>query len=180
MTFSSPLAHVKGIGPKIAGKLSTLGLFLVKDLLQYYPRDYVDYSSLLSISNLKVGEAATLLATVKRSYVYKSRRNPNLGIHELQLKDQTGLIKISRFFAGRRFSSHAYLQTQARLYLPGSLVAVSGLVKSGPYGKTIKDPVLEILETKYSPIRSKSIGRLIPIYSLSIYIIRLLFILTIP
>ena len=167
LTFSSPLAHVKGIGPKIAGKLSSLGLFLVKDLLQYYPRDYVDYSSLLSISNLKVGEAATLLATVKRSYVYKSRRNPNLGIHELQLKDQTGLIKISRFFAGRSFSSHAYLQTQARLYSPGSLVAVSGLVKSGPYGKTIKDPVLEILETKYSPIRSKSIGRVIPIYSLT-------------
>ncbi len=167
LKFSTPLAELKGIGPKIAEKLSTLGLLSVKDLLHYFPRDYVDYTSLLSINELRAGEAATFLATVKRCYVYKSRRNPNLSILELNLKDKTGSIKISRFYAGRRYGSQSYLQTQARLYPPGSIIAVSGLVKSGPYGKTVKDPVFEVLESKQSPVKSKSIGRVLPIYSLT-------------
>ncbi len=165
--LASPLSDVKGIGPKIAEKLSVLGIFLVMDILKYFPRDYIDYSQLLCINQLKIGEAATLLATVKRCYTYKSRRNPLLSILELHLIDKTGLIRVSRFLAGRRFSSQAYLQSQVRLYPSGSIVAVSGIVKAGPYGNTLKDPVIEVLESKQSPLKSKSIGRLLPIYALT-------------
>jgi ATP-dependent DNA helicase RecG len=41
-TLDTPLGQVKGVGPKLAERLAALGLLLVRDLLLYYPRDYVD------------------------------------------------------------------------------------------------------------------------------------------
>lgn len=167
LKLESPLSKVKGIGPKLAERLAGLGLLLVKDLLQYYPRDYVDYSSLRRIQALEAGEAATIVATVRRCHGFTSPRNPNLSILELQLQDPTGRLKVRRFFAGRRFSSPAYLKSQSRLYPPGVTVAVSGLVKGGPYGMSFQDPLIEVMESPHSPLRSQSIGRLLPVYALT-------------
>ncbi len=166
LSLVSPLMQIKGVGQKIAEKLSNLGIFLIKDLLLYYPRDYVDYSSLRRISDLKAGETATIVATVRRSNGFSSPRNPNLSILELYLEDVTGRLKVTRFFAGRRFASYAYIKGQASLYPSGSTVAVSGLVKSGDYGISFNDPLIEVMKSPHSPIRSRSIGRLLPVYSL--------------
>ncbi|HGY5539149.1 MAG: ATP-dependent DNA helicase RecG [Prochlorococcus sp.] len=167
LKLESPLAEVKGIGPKFAEKLAGLGLLLAKDLLQYYPRDYVDYSSLRRIQALEAGQTATIVATVRRCHGFTSPRNPNLSILELQLQDPTGRLKVTRFFAGRRFSSPNYIKSQSRLYPPGVTVAVSGLVKGGPYGMSFQDPLIEVMESPQSPLRSRSIGRLLPVYALT-------------
>ena len=166
LKLDSPLAEVKGIGPKFAERLAGLGLLLVRDLLQYYPRDYVDYSSLRRIQALEAGQTATIVATVRRCHGFKSPRNPNLSILELQLQDPTGRLKVTRFFAGRRFSSSSYIKSQSRLYPPGVTVAVSGLVKEGPYGMSFQDPLIEVMESPHAPLRSRSIGRLLPVYAL--------------
>ena len=167
LTLNSPLADVPGIGVKISEKLSSLGLCVVRDLLTYYPRDYVDYSSLRRINVLEVGTTATIVAVVRRCSSFTSPRNPNLAILDLQLEDPTGRLKVTRFFAGRRFANKAYLKAQERLYPIGSTVAVCGLVKNGKYGKSFTDPVIEVLETSQSPLKSKTIGRLLPVYSLT-------------
>src|SRR5699024_12843830 len=39
---SSDLQYVKGIGPKKAYKLNKLGIFTLKDLLFYFPRQFED------------------------------------------------------------------------------------------------------------------------------------------
>ncbi len=167
LTLMSPLIEIKGVGSKVVDKLAVLGIFLVRDLLLHYPRDYIDYSSLLHIKELKEGQAATLVAKVRRCYAFKSPKNLNLSILELYLEDKTGRIKVTRFFAGYRFNNHKYLNSQVRLYPPGAIVAVSGMVKSGPYGMTIKDPLLEVMESMGSSIKSKRIGQLLPVYSLT-------------
>ena len=46
-------------------------------------------------------------------------------------------------------------------------VAISGLVKSGPYGLGFQDPLIEVLESANSPVRSRQIGRLLPVYALT-------------
>lgn len=56
---------------------------------------------------------------------------------------------------------------QVSQYPTGSTVAVSGLVKEGSYGKCFIDPIIEVLENQGTSIKSKSIGRLIPIYPLT-------------
>ena len=163
----TPLAEVRGVGPKTAIRLAQLGLLVVRDLIHHYPRDYLDYANLVRISGLEPGRTATIVATVRRSHAFTSPRNPQLSILELQLTDPTGRLRVSRFFAGRRFASPAWLRSQQRQFPPGATVAVSGLVKDGPYGPQFQDPLIEVLESAHAPVRSREIGRLVPVYALT-------------
>ncbi|MDA0716673.1 MAG: ATP-dependent DNA helicase RecG [Cyanobacteria bacterium] len=167
LNADTPLSEVRGVGPKTATRLAQLGLLLVRDLVHYYPRDYLDYANLVRINGLNPGTTATVVATVRRSHAFASPRNPNLSILELHLVDCTGKIKVSRFFAGQRFSSPGWLQSQLRLFPVGATVAVSGLVKETPYGPAFQDPLMEVLESPQSPVRSETIGRLLPVYGLT-------------
>lgn len=163
----TPLSEVRGVGPKTAARLVQLGLLLVRDLVHYYPRDYLDYANLVRISGLEPGRTATIVASVRRSHAFASPRNPNLSILELHLVDCTGRIRVSRFFAGQRFSSPGWLKSQQRLFPIGATVAVSGLVKETPYGPAFQDPLMEVLESPQAPVRSETIGRLLPVYGLT-------------
>ncbi len=163
----TPLAEVPGIGPRIASRLAALGLLLVRDLLHHYPRDYLDYAHLVRIAAMEPGRTATIVATVRRSHAFTSPRNPNLSILELHLQDVTGRVRVSRFFAGRRFTAPAWLKAQQHQFPPGATVAVSGLVKETAYGPAFTDPLIEVLETAAAPVRSEKIGRLVPVYSLT-------------
>ena len=165
--LDSPLTQLRGVGPKLAGRLAAIGLLLVRDLLKHYPRDHVDYATRRRIEALVLGETATIVATIRRCNGFVSPRNPNLAILELQLQDPTGRIKVTRFLAGKRFSSPAYLKGQQRLYPQGATVAVSGLIKEGPYGVTFQDPLIEVLESSNAEVRSRNIGRLMPVYGLT-------------
>ncbi len=163
----TPLAEVPGIGPKTATRLAGLGLLLARDLLRHYPRDYLDYANLVRIRELVPGSTATIVATVQRSHAFASPRNPRLVILELQLRDITGRLRLSKFFAGRRFSSPGWLKAQQRQFPPGCSVAASGLVRQTPYGPTLQDPLLEVLDSPGTPVRSRQIGRLVPVYALT-------------
>jgi ATP-dependent DNA helicase RecG len=163
----TPLAEVAGIGPRTATRMAALGLLVVRDLVHHYPRDYLDYAHLVRIASLEPGRTATIVATVRRSHAFASPRNPNLAILELHLQDVTGRLRVSRFFAGRRFSSPGWLKAQQRLYPVGATVAVSGLVKESPYGPCFADPLLEVLEAPGATVRSEQIGRLVPVYPLT-------------
>ena len=163
----TPLAEVRGIGPKAASRLAALDLWLAEDLLRHYPRDYLDYANLVRIAGLQAGSTATIVATVRRCHTFTSPRNPNLSILELQLADVTGRLKVSKFFAGKRFSSPGWLKLQQRQYPAGVMVAVSGLVKQTPYGPMFQDPLMEVLASPSAPVQSEQIGRLLPVYGLT-------------
>jgi len=163
----TPLSEVRGIGPKAASRLAALDLWLAEDLLRHYPRDYLDYANLVRIASLEPGRTATIVATVRRSHSFTSPRNPNLSILELQLADVTGRLKVSKFFAGKRFSSPGWLKAQQRQYPAGATIAVSGLVKDTPYGPAFQDPLMEVLASSSAPIQSEQIGRLLPVYGLT-------------
>ena len=163
----TPLSDIKGVGPKTATRLAQLGLFVLRDLVHYYPRDYLDYANLVRISGLEPGRTATIVATVRRSNAFTSPRNPNLSILELHLADITGKIRVSRFFAGKRFATPGWLKGQQAHFPPGATVAVSGLVKETPYGPAFQDPLMEVLDHSHAQVRSESIGRLIPVYGLT-------------
>ncbi len=163
----TPLSEIRGVGPRTATRLAALGLLVVRDLVHYYPRDYLDYANLVRITGLEAGRTATIVATVRRTNAFVSPRNPNLAILELQLVDPTGRIRVSKFFAGKRFASPAWLKGQQRLFPLGASVAVSGLVKDTPYGPAFQDPLMEVLESPRAPVKSEAIGRLLPVYGLT-------------
>ena len=165
--LDQPLSRLTDLGTRKGGHLARLGLYTVRDLLFYYPRDHIDYARQVTIGELEAGETVTLVGTVKRCNCFSSPRNSKLTILELVLKDKTGQIRINRFFAGSRYSHRGWQEQQKRRYPIGAVVAASGLVKANKYGLTLEDPELEILAHPGDPIDSLTIGRVVPIYPLT-------------
>ena len=166
-SLDQPLRELAEVGPKKGGYLTRLGLHTVRDVLFYYPRDHIDYARQVNIRELESGETVTIVAKVHRCNCFSSPRNPKLTILELVLKDQSGQIKISRFFAGSRYSNRGWQEQQKRRYPVGAMIAASGLVKEHKYSLTLEDPELEVLAHPGDPIDSLTIGRVVPIYALT-------------
>lgn len=161
------LSDLPEIGIRKAANLARLGLDSVRDLLFYYPRDHMDYARQANIRELSAGETVTIVAKVKNCNCYVSPRNQKLMVFQMQLQDNTGKIKVSRFFAGTRFTSRAWQESLKRRYPEGATVAACGLVKESKYGLTLEDPELEVLAHPGDTIESLTIGRVVPIYPLS-------------
>lgn len=167
ITLDQPLSAIAEVGYSKAELLKRLGLFTVKDLLFYYPRDHIDYARQVSISRLNPGETVTIVGSVKRCNCFTSPKNKNLSIFELFLQDNTGKIKLNRFFAGTRFTNRGWQEKQKKLYPLGAIVAASGLVKQNRFGLTLDNPEIEVLDSLGSNIESLKIGRVLPVYPLT-------------
>ncbi|EAZ90875.1 ATP-dependent DNA helicase RecG [Crocosphaera chwakensis] len=167
ISLEQSLSTLAEVGYKRAELLKRLGLYTVKDLLFYYPRDHIDYARQVTINNLVAGETVTIVGTVKRCNCFTSPKNKKLSIFELILRDHTGQIKLNRFFAGTRFTSRGWQERQKRIYPLGSTVAASGLVKQNRYGITLDNPEIEVLDSVGSSIESIKIGRVLPVYPLT-------------
>ncbi|MFN7851479.1 MAG: ATP-dependent DNA helicase RecG [Dolichospermum sp.] len=166
-TLDKQLRDLPEIGIRKSENLGRLNLYTVRDLLFYYPRDHIDYARQVNISELEGGETVTIIATVKRFNFFTSPKNKKLSILVLILKDNTGQIKVTRFYAGARFSSRGWQESLKRLYPVGSMLAACGLVKGGKYGLTLDNPELEVLANPGDTIDSLTIGRVVPIYALT-------------
>ena len=164
ISLDGSLTRIKGVGEKNGDRLASLGLYVVRDLLHHYPHNHIDYARQVRIEDLEPGETVTIMGTVKRCNCFSSPRNKKLSILEVVLKDGTGQIKISRFYAG--YSSKRWQEQQRRQYPTGALVAASGLVKSSKYGKTLDKPQLEVIDGSGGGIESMNVGRLVPVYPL--------------
>ena len=53
MNLESSISEVKNIGEQRMKKFHKLGIMTVKDLIEYFPRDYDDRSNIIEISQLK-------------------------------------------------------------------------------------------------------------------------------
>ena len=161
------VTYLPGIGAKNSERLAKLGLYTVRDVLYYYPRDHIDYARQVNIRALTPGETVTVIGTVKRCDCFNSPRNAKLAIFELTIKDHSGQIRLSRFYIGTRFRNRGWQEQQKRLYPTGAVVAASGLVKRDKYGTTLDDPQIEVLDHSDASIDSLHVGRVVPVYPLT-------------
>lgn len=167
LSLEQPLTTLTGLGPKSGDRLAKLGLYTVQDLLFYLPRDHIDYAQQINIRDLEPGQTVTLVGTVRRCTCFNSPRNPKLTIFELVIQDHSGQIKLSRFYAGDRWRQRGWQEQQKRQYLPGTVVAASGLVKESKFGLTLDEPEIEVLDHSHDQIDSLTVGRIVPIYPLT-------------
>src|SRR6202142_4473245 len=68
--------YVKGIGPKLAELLAAKGIQTLDDLLHYLPFRYEDRLNPRGIAELRAGEMATVIAEVRTSGLFRTRRMP--------------------------------------------------------------------------------------------------------
>ncbi|MCR4589810.1 MAG: ATP-dependent DNA helicase RecG [Lachnospiraceae bacterium] len=65
MNLSDDIKTLKGVGEKTAALFNRVGVFSLWDLLMYIPRDYEVYPDPVSAAEVKPGETAAVLLTVK-------------------------------------------------------------------------------------------------------------------
>jgi ATP-dependent DNA helicase RecG len=166
LTLDRYLRDIPNIGIRKAEVLARLGLLTVKDVLYYYPRDHIDYAKQINIIELEPGTTVTLVGIVRKINFFTSPKNKKLNVLELTIKDETGQLKISRFYAGTRYSNRGWQESLKRKYPVGSWIAASGLVKQGKYGINLDNPEIEVLADADASISSLKIGRVLPVYPL--------------
>ena len=164
LSLNSDVSEINGIGKVNKENLNKLGIFDIKDLINYFPRTYLDYTNKEKIINLKPDNLYTCTANIKRFYMYKSKKNNNLSVMNLVVYDNTSSIKITKFFLGKRFRSFSFFSSQKEKYKLGIKIAISGKVKLTEYGRSFVDPQIEILNNNEN---INFTGKILPIYSLT-------------
>ncbi len=165
LSLNSDISFIKNVGKVNKNKLNELGIFNIKDLINYFPRTYLDYTNRVKIINLRPDNLYTCIGNIKKIYIYKSQKNSNLSIMNIVISDETSSIKVTKFFLGKRFRSYSFLSSQKSLYPPGTKLAIFGKVKLSDYGKTFVDPQIEILNNNNNNFNFS--GKIMPLYSLS-------------
>ena len=144
LSLKSDICLIRSVGKIQKNKLNVLGIFNIKDLINYFPRTYLDYTNRVKIINLKPDNLYTCIATIKKFYIYKSQNNNNLSIMNIVIFDETSSIKVTKFFLGKRFRSYSFFTSQKSLYMPGTKLAISGKVKYSDYGKNFVTFIEEV------------------------------------
>ena len=150
LSFDAPVAAVAGVSSARAAALSSMGIHTVRDLLSHYPRRYLDMSRLTTIAQARIGENATIVATVHEAVV--KRPKPKLDLTEVTLVDGTGTL-IATFFR------QPWL---AKTLTPGTRVSVAGEVEFNYGFKRMTVPFLDKLD-----IDEAAHGRVIPVHGAS-------------
>ena len=161
LELSTPVQYVKGIGPRLAEVLAAKGLHTVEDLLHYLPFRYEDRLNPRSIAELRPGEMATVIAEVRNSGLFRTRRMP---IFQMTAGQGPSRLKCLWF-------NGAYLQGR---FQPGQLVALYGKVDIERGELQIVQPQFEILGDPTDDSNgdgadqklasSLEVGRIVPIY----------------
>ena len=82
MKCSDDIICLKGIGEKTAQLFYRIGIHTVKDLLEFYPRDYQTFEPPISMKDAKDGEIVTLNLTLPNSFRWKKVKNLSIGTGE--------------------------------------------------------------------------------------------------
>jgi ATP-dependent DNA helicase RecG len=89
------LTRLKGVGPALEQRLEVLELRNVLDLLQHYPRRWVDRTKKADIADLKVGEEATVFGEITR--INGRRTRQGRALVEAVVHDGSSLLNITFF-----------------------------------------------------------------------------------
>ncbi len=155
--------YIKGVGPKVGNLLNKLGIFTAKDLLFYFPKRHIDYSSRTLIKEIKEGSNVTVIGTIRSVSAYNSKNN--LGIISVTVADETGIIKLSFFYAK---ANRYMLEHYKSQFIKGSNIIVSGKAKIDKYSGTytIDKPEYQVLSGEFDGKSNLNIARIVPVYQL--------------
>ena len=120
-TLDTPIQFIKGVGPKRAEVLHSLGISTIKDLLYYFPRKYVDRTSLSTIGSIQEGDEVNLVGRVKSVNLRRMKKG---NFVTANVADHTGSIRLMWFNAADYI--HQSLKVGDLLTMHGKVAAYKG------------------------------------------------------
>ncbi len=131
MDLSMAVQYVKGVGPVRGEALAELGVHTLRDLLDYFPRDWQFLPAPVKMRDLRFDETVTTMGVIVQTEFLPRRKQ----IFEATLADDTGLCRVVWFNGG-------YLRNQIE---PGLRMMVSGKVGEYKYQKQFTNPRFTVI-----------------------------------
>jgi ATP-dependent DNA helicase RecG len=163
LELSTPVQYIKGVGPRVAEVLAAKGIRTLQDLIHYLPFRYEDRLNPRGIAELRPGETATVVAEVRTSGLFRTRRMP---IFQMTAGQGRARLKCLWF-------NGTYLRDR---FKPGQMVALYGKVEEDQRSGELQivQPQFEILGDAADDgssdaadrklAASLEVGRIVPIY----------------
>ena len=153
MNLDSPIQNLKLIGPKYLKRLHRLGIKTVKDLIYHFPYRYEDFSKIVPIAEVSLGQVATVqgkIIDIKNMRTWRKKMN----ITEAIIEDKSGAIKAVWF-------NQPFL---IRNLKKGDIVSFSGKTQYDGKMLYLSNPMYEKISIEDINLETKHTGRLVPIY----------------
>ena len=136
--LSTPIDHLKGVGPKISETLSRLNINNIEDLLYLIPRDYIDRRRIKKISQINSGEHATITGKVmsisSRAFAGRSK------LFEIMISDGSQNLSAKWFRISAKYQN--ILKSK---FKEGTEVILSGTISNFRYQKEVHHPEIDIV-----------------------------------
>ncbi len=139
------VGRLRGVGDKKSKALAAQEISTVLDLLQYYPRRYLDRTRQATIEELDLGEEATVLGEVRRVTSRRIRNRRTLT--NVEFSDGTGRLSLMFFNQPWR----------ERQLSEGTRAIVYGKVELYRGRRQMSNPVVDL-------VGDHRTGRIIPVY----------------
>jgi len=132
-TDSVAVTALRGVGPRIAERLTALGIESLQDLLFHLPLRFQDRTRLYAIGTLRPGQEVVVCGEIQITQVQHGRRRSLV----CMIHDGTGSLSLRFFYFGK---------TQQKRLARGERVVCFGEVRRGPKGLELVHPDYRLLD----------------------------------
>jgi len=130
--ITDPVRILDGVGPKMAEDMGLMGINSIADLLQWYPRKYIDASHPSEVGNAPKGVSVALKLQIDK---VEEGRTKGRGLHMIKAycSDQSGSISVQWF-------NQPYLKQKLQI---GSSWIMIGVITRFRGETVLQNPILE-------------------------------------
>ena len=150
MDLEKDIQFIKGVGPNRATLLNKLGIFNLKDLITYFPREHEDRGNIKTIAEVQNGEEA-LISAFPVGRLNEIRIRKNLTLCKLIVRDETGSMLLTWY--NQSYLKNVFKQNQRYKFF-GKVLRKYGTPE-------MQSPVYEPEDS------SRNTGKIIPLYPLT-------------
>jgi len=150
--LETPIQYLKGVGPRRAKAFEGIEINTLKDLIYYFPRKYLDRTSIQAIDSVTIDSNVNLIGTVKSVSLRKMRNGQFL---TAKLYDNTGSINLM-WFKGVEYIKESLKD--------GEMIAIHGKINDYKGNFQIVHPEYDKLNDNEIAL---STGFIIPVYPLT-------------
>ena len=149
MSLNDSIYDLKGVGDKVGAKLAKAGIMTLRDLVEFYPREYEDRRAITRIDECQIDESSNILARVCSNPTVVKKGSKI--IVSFRVKDASGAMNIT-------FFNQAYMKNNFKF---GELYLFYGKV-------THKYGTHEMSSPEYQKVEDEShlgeVAKITPIY----------------